>query len=417
MTPNPQQKSVIDSDAPRLLAISGAGSGKTATMIARTVRLLTEKQMHPKEVVTVTFTRRATAEMRERLEAAMPGGRPQFWRDLQISTFHSWATRLLRSYHDRIGFVQNFGVYDDVDRDDVIMFAGKSHGLVPTPGAKPKPGQVKTAKALWTRDEVKRTYWQLLKESNVVDFDGIEFHMLRLLRIPDIAAALRTRYKFVAVDEAQDLSAIQFEILDALNPDNLVLYGDSSQSIYKFRGADVEQFFERVKQWTVLSLPVNYRSRPPIVAAATRIGAAMTIPGLAQEAGRAPDSEQDPGALDVLSAPDRDSLSRAIVADMLDLHAKGTAWADIAILSPTWDLLEDLAPFLEAAGIPARVARKKTELWAQSEVRWAVNCMRVALNPDDHLSLWAALNAFTSSLVTPVIARTLYPTSGPRRPR
>jgi len=420
MNLSPQQRHVVDLTDTHIRCLAAPGSGKTRVLIERAVRIL--RSHHPKEVVLLTFTRKAANEMRERLKAAMPDKRERFWRDLQITTFHSWALRTLRRWSDKIGMVKNFTVRDAADKDDVVLYAGRQLNVVPALGAKKKAGQVSTAKSAWEREAVRHTYWSLMRESQAADYDMLEMLLHGLFKKPAVVESIRAGICHVLVDEYQDTSKLQQAILDLLDPPNAFVVGDPGQGIYGFRGAHPEGFHELGARpgWTTVHLDTNYRSYPPIVAAASRLAAAMEPKGLEQVAGRDWPGEDERAVLDVLAAPTRDALTRLMVEDILTAASlvigeamepiakddtgwirmlpepiPGIAWRDMAILSPNWDLLTDLEPALTAAGIPCRLARKKGDLWDEPEVRWLVNILRVAVNPEDHLSLWSALNAFT----------------------
>lgn len=398
---NNQQLAAVTADDARLQVLAAPGSGKTRVLIERLARLLSSGTA-PDEILALTFTRKASVEMRERLEFRLPEKRPSFWRDLQVSTFHAWCAATLRTYADRLGMVPNFSIYDDVDHDDLVRYAARELGKCPAPGAVKKPGQWTQIRRLWQEEDIRKRYYGLLREANAVDYDGLERLVLKLLEQEDVAAELRRRRVHVLVDEGQDTSREQQAILDALDPANLFVVGDFSQSIYGFRGANVAGFVDLGKRpgWRTIQLPTNYRSLGPIVEGATRLGEAMVVKGLQQESARGGGHEQ--WTLAQLAGADRDELAARIVYDIQKRHTDGEdgaeapfAWHQMAVLSPTWDMLDELSPHLEAAGIPHFVARRPGQVWDSEAARWLVVCLRVALNPHDHASLWSALNMFT----------------------
>lgn len=390
---NPQQLDAITARDARLLVAAAPGSGKTRVLTERMALLLTDG-VGPGEILALTFTRAAAEEMRERLKGRLPDRRPSLWHELDVLTYHAWAAKTLRRYADRVGLIPNFVIYDEQDKADLILYAGRECGLCPAPGEKKKAGQFTSAKRLWQEADVRRRYYGLLREAQAVDYDGLEIFMLRLLAQPDVAEAIRSRRIHVLVDEAQDTSKEQQAILDALDPVNLFVVGDGAQSIYGFRGANVAGFtgLGARPKWRVIELPVNYRSLPPIVSAATSIGAAMAVPGLRQVAAR---EGGDAETLAELTADDTEALHAALVADLYGRLDAGTPWGGMAVLSPTWDLLDELSAALTEAEVPHVVARKQLAVWDSAAARWLVACLRVALNPHDHASLWHALNAFT----------------------
>lgn len=229
---NVAQRLAVASTDSRLLCLAAPGSGKTRVLTERAARILATH--HPKEVLLLTFTRKAAGEMRERLETAVPGKSTRWWMDMQVSTMHSWGLRILRIFHDRLGMVQNFTVRDDVDKEDVVRFAGLELGVMPRPGQKPKAGQVTSFKGLWARDNVRARYHSLLREAQAVDYDMIEALLLDLLRLSKDdpygpCTWVRDRWRHVLVDEGQDTSAKQQEILDVIRAHNLFVVGDAAQ--------------------------------------------------------------------------------------------------------------------------------------------------------------------------------------------
>jgi DNA helicase-2/ATP-dependent DNA helicase PcrA len=241
-------------------------------------------------------------------------------------------------------------------------------------------------------------YRELLREAEALDYDALEVVALDLLRRDDVSAGLRQRWMHVLVDEYQDTSLLQQEILDTLGPANLFVVGDHAQSIYAFRGAHVEGFASAAESAQVLELSVNWRSVAGVVEIANRCSRAMEIPGLEMTCARGGGFEDNGVAR--LDAPDREALFEAIAQDVAASKPEGGSWSDMAVLSPTWDLLERLSEVLATHEIPHEVARKRLDVWESEEARWLVSCLRAAINPHDPLALRSALLSFTPR-VTP----------------
>jgi len=400
---NPHQQAAVDCNDDRIILIAGAGTGKTATLVKRVVRLI-RAGWHPREVCCVTFTRSATAEMRTRLEEAI-GPRAKL---IQISTFHSLCASTIRQYHDKVPISRQFSLYDDTDEDDLIAYVAverADRGILKSKAnaaAKGKRWKLHpaTRKRLLRDPAVVGRVEQLLKEAQALTYDRLETVMLGLLGHEDIAAELRRRWEHVMVDEGQDLSDTQHAILETLNPRHLFIVQDLSQAIYQFRGGrpDIMVALMESEDWTVLTMPTNYRSLPPVIEVANACAARMAVPGLEMEAAR----EDDGSLLPVqrLTGQDRDVLHGNIAEQMITLRQASELlgvspdWHNCAILAPTWNLLHRLAPALEAAGIPHRIAKRALDVWETQEARWAIDCLRVACNPWDHNSLRRALGAF-----------------------
>jgi len=350
------------------------------------LRLLAEG-VYPSEVLALTFTRKAAREMCERVEAA--GVPAKVARKLTIGTFHALANATLREFADVAHVDPLFTIRDDADRADLVRWVGGELGH-----------KFKSERRLWQEADVRQRYAQLLRECRAVDYDGLEAGLLALVRHPHVGAILRARWLHVLVDEAQDTSPIQQDILAALAPANLFAVGDPGQSIYGFRGADVAGFMSMVAGWERCDLATNYRSGRAIVAAATRLGAAMTPPGLAQVAGG-----EEEGAANLMCATPLDAFVglpldvRAFalgrVAQYIDIDLAITnelAPESIAILSPTWSHLEEMSKHLSAYDVPHHIGRRAALLWDSDEARHLASVLRVARNPDDHVSLLAAVN-------------------------
>ena len=418
-TLNAEQASAVACRDPRILCLAAPGAGKTRTLVERIASLVEDDAFSPSEILAITFTRKAAGEMRERLVERLGKRRAH---GVDLSTFHSWACSTLRAYADKLGLRRDFTVRDDDDRADLILFVGKELAL-----------PWKSSRRLWQEEPVRVRYLQLLREANAVDFDGLEHWFRALLTKPEVVADLRARFRHVLVDEGQDTSAVQIGFLDALDPANLFVVGDHAQSIYGFRGADVDGFVALGRRlgWTTIKLSTNYRSLSPIVEAATRLGACMAEPGLAQRffrlymkgtisldtgaTNRITTVTDAPEILDTFEAPfveafngyDCEAVEREIVEDVLEVVTEGHTrpsedgsdlpWSECAILAPQWLYLEQISELLDRYGIPNVVARRRGEIWTSEEARTVVSAMRAALNPRDHLSLREALGSRITS--------------------
>jgi len=279
-----QREAVTHFEGP-LLILAGPGSGKTR-VITRRVAWLLQQGVQPSNILAITFTNKAAGEMRQRVEALMPGNR--VW----ISTFHSFGARLLRQYADRLGLDRNFTIYDQNDRVRIAKMALEN---VQVNKARITPESVAAAVskaknqllgpdryAKQARDFYEKTvaeiypiYEKLLREVNALDFDDLLYWpALALKHDQELRAELDARFRFVLIDEYQDTNRAQYAIARALSMDhpNLCVVGDPDQSIYRFRGSDIRNIldFERdFPQARVLRLNTNYRSTKAILHAAS----------------------------------------------------------------------------------------------------------------------------------------------------
>lgn len=293
---NDAQRTAVLHSAGSLLVFAGAGSGKTRVITYRVARLIAEEHVAPHRILAVTFTNKAAAEMKARLEA-LTG--PGLANDLWVGTFHSISAQLLRRYGSELGLNSKFSIYDDSDQKALInrvIKAGRFDERTYTPktclsrihaqkreGRGPREVEVSPNfdDALVT---IYEGYERALRAANAVDFDDLIFLMVRLLEAPrgdgsPLAAAaqqLRDRYDYVLVDEFQDTNTIQYRWVRAFaaRSGNLCVVGDDDQSIYSWRGADIRNIRDFSKDFPgalVVKLEQNYRSTGNIVKAACHI--------------------------------------------------------------------------------------------------------------------------------------------------
>ena len=281
----PQKQAVAHLNGP-LLVFAGAGSGKTRTITYRIANLLATR-VAPYRILAVTFTNKAAAEMRERLERLTS---PEVTRDLWIGTFHSVCARLLRRYHDAAGLKRDFVIYDGSDQKAVVTRALRELGyderqfppkalLSAISGEKSEGRGPREASQLGRHTdvtlEVFARYEKALGLANAVDFDDLILRVTQLVEDPKSAAGedLRRRFLHVSVDEFQDTNLIQYRLVRALSEhtQNLCVVGDDDQSIYRWRGADVRlirSFKKDFPRAVIIKLEQNYRSTGNIVKAA-----------------------------------------------------------------------------------------------------------------------------------------------------
>ena len=362
---DPDQYAAATADGP-LLIVAGPGTGKTRTLTYRIAHQVTERGVPARQVLAITFTRRAAAELRDRLAVLCPGQDGQ----LTVTTFHGLGLRILREHHEAAGLPAAFGVADEAGRLRVAAeLAGSERdgrkliaGLAEDPA-----GRLALRQALVARD--------------LVDFDGlVELTAALLGAHPAVAAALRDRWPRISVDEYQDIDAVQYGLIRAISGDGagLTAIGDPDQSIYGFRGADVGIFGRFTADFpgaATAELTRNYRSDPVIVTAALQaIAPATLVPGRAAAARTRPAAaEPDPGdpltAITWHEAAD-EQAEAAWIAGTIDRLLGGASFAsldsgradghdhgklglaDIAVLYRTDAQAGPLGQALTRAGLP-----------------------------------------------------------------
>lgn len=288
---NPEQKEAVFHYEGPLLILAGAGSGKTRVLTHRVAWLIEEKQVNPWNIMAITFTNKAAGEMRDRVETMLGGALGGVW----VATFHSTCVRILRRYIDRIGFGTNFTIYDGDDQKTIIkeickrfqidtklyrerffmaaISAAKDELLSPDDYAKQVHGDTRKQKVA----EVYREYQKQLRASNALDFDDLIFRTVELFQQDaEVLEQYQDRFRFIMVDEYQDTNTAQFKLVSLLAAKyrNLCVVGDDDQSIYRFRGANIQNIlsFEEVyPDAKVIRLEQNYRSTQNILTAANEV--------------------------------------------------------------------------------------------------------------------------------------------------
>jgi ATP-dependent DNA helicase UvrD/PcrA len=283
---NPAQLEAVTAGDGPILILAGAGSGKTRVLTYRIAYLLTERKLDPWQLLAVTFTNKAAAEMRERLQTLMGAQAARLW----IATFHSACARILRQDIELLGYRRNFTVFDESDSIATLNRAIEAAGLSSTPSVGAIRVRIDQAKneGLLPQDlaaadpssegaiiaEIYRHYQERLREQNAVDFGDLLL-LVHLLfgSHPEVLERWRGRLNYLLVDEYQDTNHVQYLLLRALaaGRDNICVVGDEDQSIYRWRGADIRNIlgFERdFPNARIFKLEQNYRSTKTILAAA-----------------------------------------------------------------------------------------------------------------------------------------------------
>ena len=347
-TLNAEQYEAVMSDHPRILTLAGAGTGKTQVLTSRIARIWETGASNTENMLALTFTRAAGAEMKERvIKMIGPDGKKLF-----CNTFHAFCVEVIRENAERLGYEPNFSVYDQPECDDLLnaVIAELRYSItakqVKDARAGKKPTSSKTAAA--QVKEAAREYEFRLKRNNAIDFDGLIGTVKRAVKTDmAIHAQLRATYSYVFVDEFQDTDQEQWDIVSYLNPDNLFIVGDDFQSIYGFRGSDVGIIMGLAKspEWQTVKLERNYRSTQPIIEAAN----ALIKHNDQTEKKLITDKEGD--AIDYREPED---LDREIVdiIPRLESNQRIGQWRTTAILARTNRQLDRARAILAMHGVP-----------------------------------------------------------------
>ena len=400
-----------------MLIVAGAGSGKTAVLTRRIAHLIGARGVHPGQILAITFTNKAAAEMRERVASLVGPTAQRMW----VATFHSTCVRILRMQHALVpGLNSNFSIYDADDsrrllsmiaRDmdlDVKKFTGRvlSNRISNLKNELIGPDRA-ASDAETTRnpfDEVVarvfREYQVRLRAANALDFDDLIGETVRIFREhPDVAEYYRRRFRHVLVDEYQDTNHAQYALVSALvgkpggevPPSELCVVGDSDQSIYAFRGAtirNIEEFEEDYPDAESILLEQNYRSTQTILSAANALIARNENRREKKLWTDLGEGEQIKGYV----ADNEHDEARFITNEIDDLVDRGEAtYSDIAVFYRTNNSSRPLEDVFIRMGVPYTVVGG-TRFYERREVRDIVAYLRVIANPDDDVSMRRIIN-------------------------
>lgn len=410
---NPEQRAVVLAPAQTLLVLAGAGSGKTRTLTAR-VAHLSSLSCDPEQIMLVTFTNRAANDMLARVESMLG----PTMRRCAAGTFHHVGNRIIRRYATALGFEADFTILDPEDARDLLQTVIAQEGLGTLTRTRfPKPkvvaaiisqsvgtcrpiAEVITANFSKFSDQastligVARRYQEQKQRRNLCDFDDLLAHWHRLLHDPSLqsyAEELQAQYQHVLVDEYQDINRLQGQIVDAMTQkhQSLTCVGDDAQSIYSFRGADVEQILEfqrRHPQATIYKLVTNYRSTPPIVELANR-SIAHNRKQHRKELVAARDGSNKPAVI-----PLRDVYQQAefVAQRVLELHLDNNLpLSKMAVLYRNHAHSLELQVELSRRQIPYSI-RSGVRFFEQAHIKDVVAFLRARENRRDSLA-WARM--------------------------
>ena len=275
---NPEQYKAVTSIDGAILIIAGAGSGKTRVITYRIAHML-DMGIPQSQILALTFTNKAAKEMSDRVKELTQ----KKLQNLTVSTFHAFGVKILRSDIERLGYRENFSIYDETDRTALIKECGRELKFSPDALDIYKIStlfsNIKTGRKNWeTANDMYRqlyeSYQEGLKLYNAVDFDDLIVLPIKLFKEnPDILAKYKERYKYIMVDEFQDTSHQQYELMHLLADKNVAVVGDDDQSIYSWRGADYQNIINFEKDFDVqeIRLEQNYRSTETILEAANGV--------------------------------------------------------------------------------------------------------------------------------------------------
>lgn len=407
-TLNPAQREAVEKTEGPVLILAGAGSGKTRVLTTRIGHLIEDKGVQPANILAITFTNKAANEMRERVEETLESDASDMW----ISTFHSCCVRILRKDINRIGYNRSFVIYDSADQVTLVKDCLKELNLndkVFEPkmiistisGAKDKLYDPKQFKAMHMNDnrmskiaDVYALYQDRLKRNSALDFDDLIFKTVELLKSDkEVLDYYRNRFKYIMVDEYQDTSKAQYELIKILAKEhqNICVVGDDDQSIYGWRGADIRNILEFEKDYDdvhVVKLEQNYRSTQIILDAANTV-----ISNNIERKRKRLWSEKKDGELIKIQVAQDEIEESDFVADMISKISReqNRSYKDFAVLYRANAQSRSVEDALNRSQIPYNIYGG-TKFYERKEIKDLIAYLRVIQNPQDDISIKRIIN-------------------------
>lgn len=401
-----QKRAVLKTDGP-LLVLAGAGSGKTTVLASRIAYIIENTYTRPWQILAITFTNKAAAEMRERIERYVGDNVNEMW----IGTFHSVCVRILRTCIDRLRYTHEFVIYDSADSRTLVRECVKEMGLdekeypprsvlniisrakndmispeefMEEYGSDPRMKRVGRAYAM---------YAEKLKNYNALDFDDIIMHTVNILKNEeDIREKYRNRFRYILVDEYQDTNNTQYELINLLvnEDENICVVGDDDQSIYKFRGANINNILDFQKDYAnaeKITLDKNYRSTSTILDAANAV-----ISNNRKRMGKNLWTDKDNGEkIGIYTGFDEKREAEYIARRIRREYAERKRFGDCAVLYRTNAQSRAIEEALVLEGIPYRVVAGQ-RFYDRKEIKDITAYLKVIYNPCDGVSLMRIIN-------------------------
>jgi DNA helicase-2/ATP-dependent DNA helicase PcrA len=404
---NPEQQNAVKATDGPLLIMAGAGSGKTRVLTHRIAYLMVEKGVNPYNILAITFTNKAAREMRERIQSMLGGAADDIW----ISTFHSMCVRILRRDIDRIGYNRNFTILDSTDQQSVIKLILKEKNIDPKKfDPRAILGSISSAKnELITPEEFAKTtgayfdqvvrdvyteYQKRLQKNQALDFDDLIMITIQLFqRVPEVLEYYQRKFQYIHVDEYQDTNRAQYMLVKQLASrfQNICVVGDSDQSIYRWRGADIANILSFEKDYpraTSIFLEQNYRSTKRILLAANEV--------IQNNANRKPKNlwteNAEGNKINYYRADSEQGEAQFVagkIKEMLDSGKRKPS--DISILYRTNAQSRVMEEVLLKSNIEYSIVGG-IKFYDRKEIKDILAYLRLISNPDDDISLQRVIN-------------------------
>jgi DNA helicase-2/ATP-dependent DNA helicase PcrA len=404
---NPEQQSAVKATDGPLLLMAGAGSGKTRVLTHRIAYLIVEKRVNPYNILAITFTNKAAREMKERIGKMMGGAAEEIW----ISTFHSMCVRILRRDIDRLGFNRNFTILDSGEQQSVVKAILKDKNIDPKKfDPRAILGSISSAKNELIEPEeyaksaggyfeqvvsdVYEEYQKRLRRNQSLDFDDLIMMTIQLFkRVPEVLEYYQRKFQYIHVDEYQDTNKAQYLLVKLLANrfKNLCVVGDSDQSIYRWRGADIANILSFEKDYpnaSVILLEQNYRSTKRILLAANKVIAN----NMNRKAKNLWTENPEGNKLVYYRADSEQGEAQFVAGKIKELTRDGKyKLSDIAILYRTNAQSRVMEEVLLKSNIQYSIVGG-TKFYDRKEIRDILAYLRLISNPDGDLNLQRVIN-------------------------
>lgn len=380
---NPEQKTAVESVHGRVLVLAGAGSGKTSVLISRAINLIDTHNVPPAQILGLTFTNKAALEMRQRISKRLGAQRAK---EITLTTFHSFCLSVLKNEIHRIGYSNQFSIYDEKDMERLEQTVERAIA--------------ESGKEKVDDDLLKQELLKCMKAYNAVNFDSLLSLTVELFETcSDVLERYQNQFRYIMIDEYQDTNQVQYKLATLISQahGNLFVVGDDDQSIYGWRGAEVDHILN-FKYDTLVKLEENYRSTKQILDAAN----ALIHNNQSRHDKNLWSKTTNGDPIHLFHAPTQIDEAEAVVDRINRLRRdKNLKWSDFAILYRSNGLSKPFEMALMKAswkmgdkfirGIPYRVVQG-TEFYERSEVKDILSYLQVIINPNDQRALLRILN-------------------------
>ena len=405
---NPQQKKAVETTEGPLLVVAGAGSGKTSVLTRRVAYLIEENQVAPWSILAITFTNKAASEMKSRIQDLLGPVAESVW----ISTFHSLGVRILRRDADKIGYTKNFTIADSGEQRTLIKRILKDLNYdVKQYDPRAILGQISKAKNMLLEPEdyeeqvaspfekvaakVYKAYQTELKRGGIMDFDDLIMQTLKLLKTnKDVLHFYQNKFRYILVDEYQDTNQAQYELCQLLAAQykNICVVGDADQSIYGWRGANMENILNFEKDYkdsevNTIMLEQNYRSTGHILSAANSVienNVNRKVKNLWTDKG---DGEK----VNYYCASNGNDEAYFIISKIKEEVKKGRSYKDFSVLYRTNAQSRNIEEILVKSNIPYKIVGGH-KFYDRKEIKDILAYLKIIANPNDSMSLNRIIN-------------------------